>query len=223
MSRFKTIIVSIMLFIGLGVNAFASESNNFGECEKDMGPATPITSEDFYVSNYTPIGDLTEDELIALRESLSQGCNNCLGNRHFSLTPHIHEITEITSTYVGERNRGVVVESLARVPTTSQLIYECERSVSNSWSASISFEKGAVTAELGYNCEYSTSAIASYVLDVPPNKLGSITLHDMYDVTLFNCCTTWIYNNVYPISYSYEYGTGWSEQWTHFGYEGSIW
>ena len=221
MKKSLSLFVAVLLCVSFSTNASALEAANNYDIAVTL-PAVPATSETISESNYNPIGDLAEDELKALQESLSYGCNSCITNRHFSLVPHAHEITSITSTYVGQRNRGVVAQSINRVPTTSQLIYERSRSVSNAWNATISFEKSAVTAELGYNCEYSTTATASYVLDIPPYKLGSITLYDMYDVTLFNCKTTWIYDTI-PITYQYEFGTGWSEQWTHFGFGASIW
>jgi len=221
MKKILSLFVAFILCVSIITNAYATNAaHNIDGAV--TSPATPVTSEVISESNYNPIGELTEDELKALEDSLLHGCNSCIANRHFSLIPHSHEITAITSTYVGQRDRGVVAQSVSRVPTTSQLIYERSRSVSNHWGASISFEKSVVTAEVGYNCEYSTTETASYVLDIPPLKLGSITLYDMYDVALFNCKTTWVYDTI-PITYQYEYGTGWAEQWTHFGFGASIW
>lgn len=59
-------------------------------------------------------------------------------------------------------------------------------------------------------------------INVAANMMESITLYDMYDVTEFDVKTTFVYNTI-PITYSYEYGTGWAQQWTNFGYSSSLW
>ncbi|MGX8698850.1 MAG: hypothetical protein ACSW8F_02845, partial [bacterium] len=171
MKKVWSMFLTVFLCLSFSANAFASAVND----NSDMAflfPAAPASSDIISDGNDKPIGNLSEDELKALQGSLSNGCNACFPNRHFSLTPHFHQITAITSTYVGQRNRGVVAQTADRIPTTSQLRYEKTRSVSNSWSTTISFEKSIVTAEVGYNCEYSSQETASYVLDIPPNMLG---------------------------------------------------
>ena len=52
--------------------------------------------------------------------------------------------------------------------------------------------------------------------------MASITLYDMYDVTRFDVKTTFVYNTI-PITYSYEYGDGWAQQWTNFGFSAEVW
>jgi hypothetical protein len=44
----------------------------------------------------------------------------------------------------------------------------------------------------------------------------------MYDVTRFDVKTTFVYNTI-PITYSYEYGDGWAQQWTNFGFSAEVW
>lgn len=135
---------------------------------------------------------------------------------HFSPIMHIHQIYGITSTYAGQRNRGVVAETLSRIPTIGHLSYSMTRSVSNDYSVSIGFDKGLVDVTLGYDVSYSTTSVAEYMIDIPEYKLGSITLFDMYTVKLFDVGT------IYYDPFSIEYGTGWAEQWTNFGWAGDI-
>ena len=166
-----------------------------------------------------PIGNLT----MAEREQLAnQKCDSCPTPYHFSLIPHSHEITKITDQYHGEISRGVVAETTRRVDTTAVLSYEKGRSVSNSFSVSIGFEEDVISSTLGYDVSYSTNETASYSVDVPVGKLASITLYDMYDVSKFDVKTTFVYNTI-PITYSYEYGDGWAQQWTDFGFSAKVW
>ena len=44
----------------------------------------------------------------------------------------------------------------------------------------------------------------------------------MYDVSKFDVKTTFVYNTI-PITYSYEYGDGWAQQWTDFGFSAKVW
>lgn len=177
------------------------------------------TSGATYQTEYNPLGVLSASE----RESLlSSKCTQCPQPYHFSVIPHSHEITSITDSYHGEISRGVVAETTRRVNTTTALTYSKERSYSNSYSVSIGFDKNVVNGELGFDVSYSDSSVAEYSVDVPANKMGSITLYDMYDVTKFNVKTTYVYDTI-PISYSYEYGTGWAQQWTNFGFSARIW
>lgn len=166
-----------------------------------------------------PIGNLT----MAEREQLaSQKCDSCPTPYHFSVIPHAHEITEITSQYHGEISRGVVAETTRRVNTTAVLSYEKGRSVSNGFNVSISFDEDVISSTLGYDVSYSTNETARYSVDVPAGKLASITLYDMYDVSMFDVKTTFVYNTI-PITYSYEYGDGWAQQWTNFGFSAKVW
>ncbi|MDR0418629.1 MAG: hypothetical protein LBH34_00240 [Prevotellaceae bacterium] len=215
------LMLALVLCLGMGTDAMAASPGDTARTNIS-GPAAPVTTMLAGEGEYSPIGDISEAERKAILADTLDGCDECVSKRHFSFTPHVHEITSITSRYVGQRSRGVVTQTVLPVKTTSQLVYENSRSVSNSWNVSIGFEKSAVTGALGYNVDYSTTATASYALDVPVNKMGAISLWDMYNVTTFNAKTTWIYDTV-PTTYSYDYGTGWAEQWTRFGFSGKIW
>jgi hypothetical protein len=207
MKKAVFLLLALSMFFSLPTVAFAADSS----------PATPVTQFPGDESEYNPIGELTDEECQELLAT-----DTGVMPMHFNLLPHLHDITSILSRYKGQRNRGVVAQTVQRVNTTSQLSYSKERSVSNSFSVSIGFEKSIVSGSLGYDVTFSTSDTASYTLDIPANKMGSITLYDMYDVTTFNARTTYILSSM-PPSYGYEYGTGWAEQWTHFGFAGSIW
>ena len=180
--------------------------------------ATPITSNLIETAK-TPIGNLTTAE----KESLAKKpCDSCPTPYHFSIVPHSHEITKITKQYRAEVNRGVVAETTRRVDTTATLSYEKGRSVSNSYNISIGFEEDVVSSTLGYDVSFETNETASYSVDVPANKMASITLYDIYDASEFDVKTTYVYNTT-PITYSYEYGDGWAQQWTNFGFSSKIW
>lgn len=207
-----SILLSLCMILSLSCNVFAAETGK--ELAGESCEAT-------YETASNPIGVLTQDEIAELQKN-SDVCDSCPVPYHFSLTPHSHEITKITSRYRGEIDRGVVAEVTKRVNTSSVLTYEKSRSVSNSYDVSIGFDKGVVDAQMGYNVSYSTTATASYSVDVPANKLASINLYDMYDVTKFDAKTTYVYDTI-PITYSYEYGTGWAQQWTNFGFSAKIW
>lgn len=166
-----------------------------------------------------PLGILSADESDML---MSSECTDCPEVYHFSTIPHSHEITRIRRQYHGEINRGIVAETTRRVNTTSTLSYERNRNISNSFDVSIGFDRNVISGTLGYNVSFSDSATASYSVDVPANMLASITLYDMYDVTEFDARTTYVYNTV-PLSYSYENGSGWAQQWTNFGFSSRIW
>ena len=222
MKRILSIVLMVIMFFNLGIGSYAMKGNDSFKIVSERQPAQPIGFCRLYEDDYRPIGNLSLEEQKRIIEETSGICEECLPTRHFSIIPHSHVITAITSTYEGQRDRGIVAQTYSRVNTSTHLTYERSRSVSNSWSASIEFAKGPVTAGVGYDCEYSTSATASYTLDIPANKLGSIRLYDIYDVTTFNCKTTYYYPTT-PIIETYEYGTGWSEQWTHFGFGSSIW
>ena len=213
-------VLVICMSLNLGTSALAAGKN--GSVKQYENPASPANGIISAFSNIEPIGSITDEEREALLKETSDGCDECDGSRHFSLVAHVHEVTSITSTYVGQRDRGVVAQTVAPVNTTTKLSYEMQRSVSNGWNASIAFEKDSVTAAVGFNVEYSTTGTASYSVDVPANKMASITLYDMYNVKLYDCKTTWVYDTI-PIQYGYEYGTGWAEQWSHFGFSAKIW
>ena len=166
-----------------------------------------------------PLGNLTESESNRLRMHDDEPDASL---NHFLLTPHVHEITQITKQYHGEISRGVVAETTRRVNTKATLSYSKQRSVSNNFSVSIGFDKDVISSTLGYNVSKSSSETASYAVDVPANKLASITLYDMYDVSEFNVKTTYIYDSI-PVTYTYEYGDGWAQQWTNFGFSSRIW
>ena len=213
-------VLVICMSLNLGTSALAAEKN--GSVKQNENPASPTKAIISVFSNIEPIGSITDEERDALLKETLDGCDDCDGSRHFSLVGHVHEVTSITSTYDGQKNRGVVAETVERIPTTAKLAFEMQRSISNSWYTTIAFEKNSVTAAVGFNVEYSTTGIASYSVDVPINKLASITLYDMYNVKLYDCKTTWAYDTI-PVQFVYEYGTGWAEQWSHFGYGAKIW
>lgn len=203
-------IATIMVF-GMSTSAFAQTT-------EQLEKAIPVLGA-IVENEYNPLGTLSIDEREAL---LSSECTECIVPYHFSLIPHAHEITKITNFYHGEINRGVVAETTRRVNTTATLTYSKERSYSNSFNVSIGFEKGIVNGELGYDVSASDSSVAEYSVDVPVNKMASINLYDMYDVTEFDVKTTYVYDTI-PITYTYEYGTGWAQQWTNFGFSSRIW
>ncbi len=222
MKRILSIGLIVIIFLNFGIGSYAMKGLGSEKIISERKPAQPKGLIRMVEDDYNPIGNISPEEQKKIMEDTLGLCEECQPTRHFSVIPHSHEITAITSTYEGQRDRGIVAQTYSRVNTTTHLTYERSRTVSNSWSASIEFAKGPVTAGVGYDCEYSTSATASYTLDIPANKLGSIRLYDIYDVTTFNCKTTY-YSMTTPVITTYDYGTGWSEQWTHFGFGSSIW
>ncbi len=188
------------------------------ETEKELARES---CEADYETEVNPIGTLTQNEILELQKN-NGVCDSCPTPYHFSIVPHSHEITRITSRYKGEIDRGVVAEVRRRVDTSTVLTYEKGRSVENSYSVSIGFDKDVVSGEMGYDVSFSTEETASYSVDVPANKLASINLYDIYDVTKFDVKTTYVYDTV-PITYTYENGTGWAQQWTNFGFSAKIW
>lgn len=207
--KLLAIVLSMVLVCLFSVVSFAATPN-----EK----AVPVDGSISETEN-TPIGNLTEAE----REQLvSKECDSCPTPYHFSLIGHVHEITQITNQYRGQASRGVVAETVGRVNTTTVLSYEKGRSVSNSYGVSISFGIEEINSTLGYDVTYETSETASYSVDVPANKMAAITLYDMYNVTCFNVKTTYVHNTI-PIAYTYEYGDGWAQQWTNFGFSARVW
>lgn len=207
--RFLALMMAVGLSFAISVNTTAASP-----AEKATKASTSVTQ-----TAKTPIGNLTRAERLKL---LTKTRQTDVEPYHFSVIPHAHEITQITNQYRGEIDRGVVVETTRRVNTTAELSYEKSRSVSNAYGVSIDFDGDVISSELGYNVTYGTNETASYKIDVPANMMASITLYDMYDVTEFDVMTTFVYNTI-PITYSYEYGTGWAQQWTNFGYSSSLW
>ena len=198
--------------------AIACSSSMVASATKKKKKASPA-SGDIIETVKTPIGNLTAVERAILS---AKECDSCPVPYHFSALPHSHEITAITNRYRGQIDRGVVVETTARVNATTTLSYSRGRTISNSYNVSIAFDDDVISSTLGYNVTFESSALASYAIEVPPNKMASISLQDMYDVTEFNVKTTYVYNTI-PIRYSYEYGDGWAQQWTNFGFSSRVW
>lgn len=223
MKKVVSVVATIVITSTLAGSAIASSSNL---SDQKLLKQPPQAATIHFEGERNPIGNLTEAEVEALLEAphihKADQENGIITPFHFSLTPHTHSITAITETYKGERNRGVVAQTTRRVNAVSTLTYEKSRNISNSFNVSIGFAKNVVDAAMGYNVEYSTSEMASYALQLEPNQMGSITLYDMYDVTKFDVKTTWVLSSNPPVL-DYEYGTGWAEQWTHFGFSGSVW
>lgn len=206
MKKILPVLIAICILFSFSSVAFAA----------DPSPATPVSQFSGDESEYDPIGKLSEEQRQELLHPIMP--------MHVSGVIHFHEITAITSQYRGERNRGIVAETHDRVNRPTHLTYSGARTVSNSYGVSISFEKGVVSLKVGYDVTYSTTETAGYILDLAENQMGSITLYDRYDVTKFNARTAYqtsSYPN--PLTYRYEYGTGWSEEWTNFAFGATVW
>ncbi len=208
--RLASAVLSICLFVSMSMNTFAVE----------IKMAEPLSGNVDAETEYAPLGQLTEDE----RESLlNKDPETSPQLHHFHLTPHLHEITSITNEYSGQRNRGVVAQTVSRVNTSAVLTYERSRGISNNFSVNIGFSDDIISGELGYDVTFEDSATASYAVNVDPNMMASITLYDMYDVTEFNVKTTYSHGALPAVYFTYDYGTGWAEQWTHFGFSSRVW
>jgi len=93
-------------------------------------------------------------------------------------------------------------------PCTSSI--STSYSWSNSWSATISFQKGPVDAAVGFNTTQSGSVSYTQTFPVPAGKSGVIWYADYYHVKKLNIHT----ETCYPLSScTYRYGTATARQW----------
>lgn len=203
-----------MLMINLGGISVAF-ADSFGEVD-DL-PAMQGNSQFSFESQSNPLGELSEEEISGLLENYVDTCPTA---RHIFPGFHTHEIIGVTNTYMVNRDRGVIAETLERVPTTTHLSVEQTVSISNRWNVNIGFDKSLVVAELGFDVEATGTRGASFTVDIPEFALASITLYDVNKVSEFDVKTVYIQ---WGTIYSYtEYGEGWAEQWDHFGYTTKI-
>lgn len=65
----------------------------------------------------------------------------------------------------------------------------------------------------------------SNVVETERNPIGNLTMAEREQLANQKCdsCPTPYHFSVIPLTYSYEYGDGWAQQWTDFGFSAKVW
>lgn len=189
------IVFSLLFSINFSVYAHTSTGTS-----EDL-PIEGIAPKDGYKNE--PLGKLTGKERKLLLEKVS--------TEHISFYMHQHYFDGIYNTYDGYHDRGEVASGYNGKTESDVLEFGITRSVSNSWSTSIGFEKDVVTAGVGYNVTWSDEKSWTYYATVSPDSTAHIGYQDWYHVSQYNVHTTYVDSGGY---YTWdENGTGWSAQW----------
>ena len=156
-------------------------TSTFYETEYDpIGSLTDAESEKL-IRIYNPLSNLSADELEIFLQNQDQR------SRHFHITPHIHEVF-IAGFGSSTTSRGIGARATPS-NTTATLTYAETRTVSNNYDSTINFDGNIISATVGYNVGYSTSKLAQYEINIPPNKSGSISIADRYSTTSLRACS----------------------------------
>ncbi len=172
---------------------------------------------------YTPLGELTDAQRNQLLQKVNNGyCTSCPTTRHYSPTPHMHQITHIDTPYIDMVGAGPggreVVTSRRPGEGSGALAYEKSHTISNSYSLNLAFDQDVISAELGFDVSYSDTTTASWSYDVPNGYGAEILCWNVYEVTDFTAKTT--YSSPYPLDPYYHTADGTARQWLRFEFDG---
>jgi hypothetical protein len=218
MKRIAMIFLSVILIAG-PAGAVPAEDLTYGDPVIGQVSEKPFPIEDLSGDEGDPLGTLTSEELDILNEKLDRedminrmrgmACKDTVPRLHFSIIIHTHVVDTIYNTFDGALDRGEVASGYNPGPGTTTLSFSQTLGYSNGWNASIGFSHQAVTASVGYNVTYSSSASFTYSMQVAEGHTGHIGHQDWYHVQEFTCFTVYYQypNNVIG------YGDGWAQQW----------
>lgn len=129
---------------------------------------------------------------------------NVILPRHFSLTPHTHEVTDLTSFRL---NTFEPATEWADQGFTVTKEYNRSVEINASLSLNGGISKGAVEAALGVTVggSYSRGSSESYSKTVPNGYKGRIVYY--YSCTVYNFTnkTTYVWPNTIPVLMTYAY------------------
>lgn len=136
-------------------------------------------------------------------------CKGDICPDHFSSFYHIHTVDAITGTYNGyyDTNLGRGCIGPCTLTATEYETY------SNQWGVSIQFDKGPVSAKVGYDVTYTGGMTFSYSFPVPAGQTKVVHYQDWYHVTNMNVHTTYYSCPSSCIPFQTEYGTAWAGKW----------
>lgn len=184
--------------------------------------ASPVLADDFGTNATQPVAGEGPSSEIIITEDAYRGptrvthpadADVCRGpsvcSDSFSLTPHTHVVEAITGTYDGyydySTGRGCVG------PCT--LSASESQSWSNTYGVSIQFDKGPISAKVGYDVTYSSTLSFTYSFYVPSGVTKVVRYKDWYHVTNMNVRTDWYLGCTTWCIISPEYGTAWAGKW----------
>jgi hypothetical protein len=118
-------------------------------------------------------------------------------------------VDNITGTYDGyyDTNLGRGCTGPCTLAITESETY------SNSWNVTIQFEKGPISAKVGYDVSYSSSMTFSYSFPIPAGQTKVVHYKDWYHVTNMNVHTTYYSCPSQCTPFQTDYGTAWAGKW----------
>ncbi len=226
--HFKKLIslaLAAVMVMGMSVTSFAAEPQTPKYLPSDIDEITDDMIEEYGIVTtdengdeviIIPLGPANEGTDIAAPDfnpdDVDQGYvhdghtipENVILPRHFSLTPHSHEVTNLSSYTL---NTYVPATAFADQGFTVTKEYNRSVEINASLDLNGGISKGDVEAAIGVSVggSYTRGASESYSKEVPKGYKGRIVYYYTCTVYTFTNKTAYVWPNTIPQLITYEY------------------